>query len=240
MASNLPGEICVGQHSVCLIRAAVLKPNCRPLGGVDSGFVSAGIITATATPQLQEGATFEPLTGCGDIAFTFEKPDQIRAFDLSGELTFFDHEMMEILFGGTIIVGDTGTPFVGKNIGWAAPNFTDAPPPPIYLEFITLTAGQGIGDCSDEDGGIPYAVGHIFGKTRLTPGDRTFEFESASVAFNGKSVANPSLFDGPWNDWPGSTNIPNSPYVQVSYSLSEYDAIADLAACGYQTLPAGS
>lgn len=240
MASNLPGDICVGQHSVCIIRAAILEPTCQPLGGVDSGFVSSGIVTATATPQLQEGVTLEPLTGCGDIAFTFEKPDQIRSFDLSGELVFFDHEMMQILFGGTLIVGDTGTPFDGLNIGYANPNFTDAPPPAIYLEFITLVAARGVGDCSTGGAPIPYAVGHIFGKTRLTPGDRTFEAEAASVTFNGRSNGNPNLGTGPWNDWPGTTNIPNSAYVQVSYSYDEYEAIADLAACGFQTLPNGS
>jgi hypothetical protein len=241
MASNLAGDICVGQHSVCIVRAAVLKPNCRPLGGVDSGFVSAGIITATASPQLREGQTFEPETGCGRIAWTYEQPDQIRSFDVSGELTFFDHEMMEILFGGELIVGGSQSDFSGEVIGWAAPNYTDDPPPPIYLEFITLTAAEGLGNCqaSVEDS-VPSAVGHIFGKVRLAPGDRTFAAEAATVAFSGNAVANPNLFDGPWNDWPGTDPIPNSPYVQVSYSLDEYEAIADLAACGYQTLPSGS
>lgn len=239
MASNLPGDICVGQHSVCIVRAAKLKSNCRPEGGDDSGFITAGIISATASPVLQERQTLESVSGCGDLMFVVERPPRIRAYDLSGELTFFDHEMMEILFGGEVIVGGTGSDFDGDNIGWAAPNYTEDPPSPIYVEFIVETAGEGIGDCGSADG-VPAAVGHIFGKAHLQPGDLSLGNEVSNVAFQGRSLANPNLFDGPWNDWPGDGNIPNSPHVQVSYSDDEYAAIKDLAACGYQTLPSGS
>lgn len=237
MPSNLPGDICVGQHSVCIVRIAQLASNCEPVGGPDSGIVTAGIVTATASAVLQEGTSFEPLTGCGDIAWTYETPDKIRSYTVSGELTFFDHEMMEILFGGSLVVGSAASDFVGDNIGWAAPNYTDDPPAAVYMEFITKTAGAGVGECAAPGSPFPFAVGHIFGKGRYVPGDRTFAAEAASVAFTGTSVANPNLENGPWNDWPGTGNIPNSPYIQVSYSEAEYDLIADLAACGYQTLP---
>lgn len=237
MASNLPGSICVGQHSVCIIRVARLLPDCSPQGNTDGGFVTAGIITATATPELQEGQSFEPINGCGDIAWTFETPDRIRKFTLAGELAFFDHEMMEVLFGGSIIVGNAGD-FSGDNIGWAAPNYTDPAPPANYIEFITKVAAEGVGECNPAGDPFPTAVGHIFGKARLTPGDRTFAAEAATVAFTGESVANSNLGDGPWQDWTGIGSIPTSPYVQVSYDDSEYDAIAALAACGWQDLPA--
>lgn len=240
MASALPGNICVGQHSVCIIRAALLDADCSPTGGVDSGFITTGIITATASPELQEGQTFEPVNGCGDIAWTYETPDKIRKMNLTGELAFFDHELMVLMFGGSLVVGDTGTGFDGDNMGWAAPNYTDAAPDPLYVEFITKTAGEGVGECDSGGGTFPPYVGHIFGKSRFVPGDRTFAAEAATVAFTGFSVANPSLADGPWDDWPGTGDIPTSPYIQVSYSQSEYDAIAALAACGYQTLPANT
>lgn len=240
MASALPGNICVGQHSVCLIRAALLDSDCSPLGGVDSGFVTTGIITATASPELQEGQSFEPLNGCGDIAWEYQVPDKIRRFNLTGELAFFDHELMVLLFGGSLVVGDTGTGFDGDNIGWAAPNYTDEAPDQVYVEFITKTAGEGVGECSPAGSPFPAYVGHIFGRARFVPGDRTFAGEAATVAFTGTSSANPSLGDGPWDDFPGTGDIPNSPYVQVSYSQAEYDTLAASAACGYQTLPANT
>ena len=238
MASNLPGSICVGQHSVCIIRVATLAADCSPVGNADAGFITTGIITATATPELQEGQSFEPINGCGDIAWTYETPDKIRKYTLTGELAFFDHEMMEILFGGSLVVGDAGTGFDGDNIGWAAPNYTDAAPDPVYVEFITKVAGEGVGECTVAGDPFPTAVGHIFGKARFVPGDRTFAAEAATVAFTAESVANPNLGDGPWNDWTGTGDIPNSPYIQYSMDDTEYDAIATLAACGYQDLPA--
>lgn len=240
MASALPGDICVGQHSVCLVRAALLGPNCVPVGGVDAGIITTGIVTATASPEMIDGASFEPLTGCGDIAWTYETRDKIRRWTLSGELSYFDHEAMEILFGGDVIVGDTGTPFAGDNIGWASPWYTDEEPPSVYLEFITKTAGQGVGDCAAPDDPFPGYVGHIFPKASLVPGDRTFEFDVATLAFDGFSVANPNLDDGPWGDFPGTGGIPTTGYLQVSYSNEQYAAMLEDAACGYATLPAFS
>lgn len=240
MPSNLPGDICVGQHSVCLIRAALLNPDCTPVGGADSGFITTGIITATATPEVQEAVTLEQTNGCGDIEWTYERPARMRAVTLSGELAFFDHEMMQILFGGELVIGGPTSDFAGKVIGWASPNYTDDPPPALYLEFMTLTAGQGVGECSDAADGFPAAAGHIFGKARLTPGEWSFTSEAASVQFTGRAVANPNLGAGPWQDWNGVGAIPNKPHIQTSYSADEFAAIKDLAACGYATLPAGS
>jgi len=241
MASSLPGDVCVGQHSVCLVRAALLGPDCAPVGGVDSGIVTVGIVTATASPELQEGVSLEVTLGCGGLAWTYEEADKIRRFNLTGELAFFDHEALAILFGGDVVVGGAGSEFTGDTIGWAAPNYTEDPAAAVYIEFITRTAAQGVGECATESGDpVPAYVGHIFGRTKLVPGDRTFALEAATQSFTGFSQNNPNLGTGPWGDWPGTGNVPNSPYVQVSYSADEYDAIADLAGCGWQTLPTAS
>ena len=238
MASALPGDYCVGQHSVCIVRAALLDTDCTPLGGADSAIVSAGIVTATAAPEFVDGASFEPTNGCGDIAWTYETADKVRRYNVSGELTYFDHEAFSLLFGGSLIVGDTGTAFVGDNIGWASPWYTDdAPPPAIYLEFIVKVAGAGIGDCTGASSDLPAAVGKIFPKVKLVPGDQTMEFDAATMPFDGFSVNNPNIGAGPWNDFPGTGGIPNTGYLEVSYGLDEYEAIADLAGCGFQTLP---
>ena len=240
MPSALPGDVCVGQHSVCIIRAAVLNSNCTPAGGADSGIITTGIITATASPELLDGQTFEQVNGCGDIAWTYVTPARIRKYNLTGELTYFDHEAMSLLFGGSVIVGGSTSDFVGDSIGWAAPNYTDAAPAELYVEFITKVTGQGVGDCSVGGAALPAAVGHCFGKARFVPGDRTFAAEAATLSFTATNVANPNLGSGPWQDYPGVGAMPNSPYFQVSYSQDEYDAIADLAACGFVTLPVGS
>jgi hypothetical protein len=60
------------------------------------------------------------------------------------------------------------------------------------------------------------------------------------VPCTGRATSNPALFNGPWNDWVGDGYIPNSPSVEVQYSRAEYEAIAAVARCGFQTLPAAS
>ena len=54
------------------------------------------------------------------------------------------------------------------------------------------------------------------------------------MPFSGNSTINPNLNNGPWDDYPGG-NIPNSPYIPVSYSKAQYDGMVAIARCGYQT-----
>lgn len=236
----LPGDVCIGQRNVCVLRAAKLDTDCSPLGGANSGIVTVGIVTMTASPEIEEGTVAEPKTGCGDIAFTVSDPDVIKRYNLTGEILFHDWEMMEVLFGGTLVLGKGGGPYAGQTIGWASPGPDSAASNGVYLEVITENVGQGFGDCASAVGGfVPYS-GHIFGKVTLVPGDRTFENDVANVAFTGKAFQNPNLFDGPWNDYTGAGYIPKSPYVTAGYSLAEYNAILATAGCSYVTLPAAS
>jgi len=240
MASNLAGDICIGQFNVCIFRAALLDASCKPLGGADSGVVTAGLVSMTATPDIEEGTVFEPKTGCGNIAFTYEEPDRIKRYNVSGSFIFVDPELKRILFGGGLVTGSALSDFTGEVIGHAMPKYDDVPNASVYLEVITQASGQGIGDCVGESGNFPTHIGYIFGKTRLVPGEATFENDVHQVTFSGKATNNPNLYNGPWNDWPGTGYIPNSPLIQVGYSTDEYEAIEALARCGYQTLPAGS
>jgi hypothetical protein len=238
MATNLAGGIDLGQHSVCLLRAAALAPDCSPLGGADSGIVTLGIISLTADPDVEEGRVFEPKNGCGTVGWTYEEQSRVKRFNLSGELLYHDLEMKQLLFGGTLVVGHaSASDFPGKVIGWAGPARHNG----VYLEVITRLVGAGIGECSVGGVAVPAAKGYIFGKVKLTPGSQTYEDAEAPVAFTGVASGNPVLFDGPWNDYPGVGYIPNTPYpVEVEYSQAEYDAIAALAGAGYKTLPAAS
>lgn len=240
MASNLAGDIYIGELNVCLLRAAKLDSDCSPLGTADSAIITPGLVTMTATADIVEGTTYEPKTGCGDIAYTVTKPDRVKGYSLSGELVFFDFELMEVLFGGSLITGNVGSDFNGKVIGHAMPNYNTPATNGIYLEVITEAVGEGAGDCVTSGSGFPTYVGHIFGKVKMTPGDRTFAEEAATLSFTGKATNNPSLFDGPWNDYPGTGYIANSPYVQVGYSAAEYAAILALAGAGYKTPSAAS
>jgi hypothetical protein len=167
-------------------------------------------------------------------------PDVLKRYNLTGEIATHDVEMMEVLFGGSLVKGRAAGSYSAQNIGWASPNTSTTGQNGVYLEVITQVFAEGAGDCSSAVGGFPPYVGHIFGKVRAIPGDRTFENDVAQVTFSGKAFQNPNLFDGPWNDYPGTGYIPNSPYSTVGYSSAEYNAILAVSGCGYLALPAAS
>ena len=240
MPSNLAGDINLGQFNACVVRVARLDSDCSPTGGNNSGWVSAGLVTMTATPDIEEGTVFEPKTACGDIAYTFEDADRIKRYNLTGEFIFFDWEGMEIMFGGSTIVAAAGPSYAGEVIGYAVPSFTATPNNGVYLEVITKGVAQGAGDCIATGTGFPTFYGHIFGKVKLVPGERVFENDVARVTFSGKATSNPSLFNGPWNDYPGVGYIPTSPLVAIGYSAAQYATILANVAPGYDDLPAGS
>lgn len=240
MPSNLPTTDNVGETGVCLIRVARLASDCSPLGGNGSGYVTAGIIDFTATPDIEEGTTIAPTTGCGVTAYRKIRQDRLNGFNISGNLIFFDYEGMFQMFGGTLILGASGGDFAGEVIGWAAPNYDAAESNGVYLEVISQRIAEGAGDCITSGGGRPTYTGHIFGKVLLTPGEISMSDAEIPLPFTGKATANPNLFDGPWNDFPGEGYIPTSPYIPVGYSDSEYQAILATAAAGSQDLPAAS
>lgn len=238
--ANLAGNVRIGQLGACIIRAARLGPDCVPVGGVNGGIVTAGLTTLADSPQVQDATVFEPKDACGNIQFTYERDEKILRRQLSGEFGLFDWELMELLFGGSVVLGKVGGDFAGEAIGYADPAYNAPPRNGVYLEIISTGVVEGAGDCVASDGSVPTAYGTIYGKAKLRWGDDNFADEVKLLTYTGTSTNNPNLFNGPWNDYPGQGYIPNTSKVVVGYSAAEYAAIENLIAPGYQTLPAGS
>jgi hypothetical protein len=240
MASNLVADTCIGQHSLCIMRVAALAADCAPAGGADSGIVSLGLITATATAEIKEGRRLEPTNGCGRAGWQYVEPDATTGYTITGEGLYHDLEMKYLMFGGTLANGKGGGAFAGKTIAYAEPHYTDAQTNGFYLEMIVRNAGEGVGECAVGGEELPYATGYIFGKCRARAGDINFSDQMIPFTFSINAESNPALYDGPWNDYPAVGYIPNSPKVEAQYSQAEYEAIFATARCGFQTLPAGS
>ncbi len=240
MSTNVAGGANYGELGACVVRAARLNADCSPVGGVNGGIVTAALITMTRDPQIKEGTVYEPVNACGTTLFTYERDDQILRQNLSGEFGFADVEMMALLFGGGVILGRPGGDFSGDAIGYYDPLYSAPPRNGVYLEVITTAVEEGAGTCVASDGGIPVAIGHIFGKAKLRLGSTTFADAVINTAFAGRSTNNPNLYNGPWNDWPGAGYIPNSSYIKIGYTQAEYDAILDTVTVGHVDLPAGS
>lgn len=241
MASNLAGGLCLGELNAAVLRLARLDADCTPSGGANSGVITAGLVSMTADPDIEEGTVFEPKNGDGSIMFTYEEDDKIKRYNLSGEFGFLDFEAIELMFGSSLILGRPGGDFAGEVIGVADRPYNAAPRNGVYLEVITRAVAEGAGSCVTSGSGAPVAFGHIFGKVKLTPGSSNFGNEVKRLAFSGKATQNPALYNGPWNDYPGAGYIPNSPHVIVGYTQAEFDAIVAQIGCGYAAdLPAGS
>ena len=237
MPTQLPGDgICIGSHSVCLLRAARLNPDCSPEGGDSSGIITTAIVTLTATPDVQDDTNFEPESGCGDLLWTYSKLGKVRRYNLTGSLGYHDWEAMQLLFGGTNLIGNGSSGFDGEVIGWAQSNYTEADPPNVYLEIFTPNVGAGVGECATDAVDFPSYSGHIFGKARLRPDAATYERAERMMTFTGVAESNPNLGTGPWEDYPATGTIPNSPYFTVAYSDTAYDAILAEARCGFADL----
>lgn len=238
--SNLAGGVNIAEMSACVVRAARLNSNCTPAGGAASGIVTAGLVTLTADPEIEAGTVYEKKNACGRLLFSVQKDDRIKRQNISGEFAFSDFEMMALLFGGSTLLGLGSGSFAGEVIGYYDPLYSAAARNGAYLEVITQVIEEDAGDCTDSAGNAPVAIGHIFGKTKLRAGSRTFEDGVHAITFAGQGTNNPNLYNGPWNDFPAVGYIPNSAHVMVGYSQAEYDLIVAAIDQGTVTLPTGS
>lgn len=238
MASNIPGGVCVAQYDVCLLRAGRLQSTCGPTYAANAGILTSSIVSMTATPEIEEGATVEQKNGCGDIVFTVIKCDKVKRWNLSGELVFADVEAMELLFGGSLILGAVGGTFAGKAIGYAAPGPDDSCNNGVALEVVTKSGAGGAGACQVSGAGSEYPAytGHIFPRALMTLGERQFAEGAIRVAFTGKAEANPNYGEGPWGDWStvaAGTFPSSSGYVQIGYEALPVPN-GFTVSCGYQ------
>lgn len=243
MATNLPSApnpLELGEIGASLVRVARLDADCSPSQGTNGGIVTVGLSTMTVDPEVEEGTAYEPKNAAGTTFYSYVLPDRVKRYNISGEFLAMDPEMAELLFGGSTIIGDGTSISPTDVIGYAAPAYTDTPNNGVYLEVVRQQIARGAGDCTSIEGTFAPYVGYIFGKARLRPGSQTFEDAPGTFSFAGTSTNNPNLYDGPWNDWPGTGYVPNSPYIKIGYTQAQFDAMLAEAGAGYVDLGVAS
>ena len=248
MTTALAGAQSIGQYDLCLFRVGRLNADCSPFYGANGGIITAGVIDMTASAEIKAGATVELENGCGDLLVNVAKRDKVKWRNLSGNIGLFDYEAMEIMFGGSLIHGKSGTDFAGEVIGWAEPGVDDADPNPCVLEVIVKNAAKGLGACQTTGSASDYPAytGYIFPKCQLTFGERSMAAGGQTWSFTGKSENNPNFGSGPWRDWDNTAAevFPSgSPMVIVGYdNLAAILSTSGLSAprSGYVATPAAS
>ena len=226
---------CHVERSACAIRATRLDASCLPVEGEGNAAISTAIATITATPDVTEGARFNPTNACGAVIFTAADPNVTTRYTLEMELITTDFELIELLTSSSLILGaaDAGpsNSWAGDTIGLARPGPTTGSSAGAALE-VWVKAGSGVGACGPASTNPPY-VRHVFPRVLLEQGTRTFENDVANVTFTGFAESNNAWGLGPWGDYPGEDPAADtgSPWY------SHYDTALPDASCGYIDVP---
>lgn len=245
MATNLAGDDCIGLYDACYLRVGRLSATtCAPQYGQNNGIISGGLITHTSSPVLDEPEEIAPKTGCGRVAFTIQKQSKVKSRTITGSMIFWDYELFEIMFGGTVVLGAVGQNGAGKVIGWQEPDYNAVDRAPCSFEVISRVAGEGQGACGSPASDRPLWTGVIYPKCFFNVGDVEWGEGEHVVNFTGTAQSNPNYGSGPFRDFDNVAVAPvrnDTCMVLVGYdSESEFLNGEAAARCGYQTTPAAS
>lgn len=236
MATNLAGGFCIAQAKLCYLRVGSLTTTCAPAVGANAGVVTDGIVTLTRSAEIEEGQEYQFKNGCGQIKAQSNDVDRLKWYNLTGEIFTMDYELMQIMFGGSLITADVGEDYAGKTIGYCRPSGSALATNGVSVElWVETVIGTG-GGCST-DATAPQYVRHVFPRVTFIEGDRTFENDGARFTFDGKAYENPAWGNGPWNDYPGvypaCTDSAHFEFIEQEVPANVLDAT-----CGYITVPA--
>lgn len=206
-----------GQLQACILRAVRLDASCVPLSGSTDIVTTSALVSLQATPDVDEATKFEVKNACGKLAWTQESGcDKIKRFNLTMELATYDYELLSLLTGAQLITAKSGVSpsgWASKTIGISMPGIDTACTYGVALEVFTKTA-YSTGACTETNG--PTYVRHIFPRAFLTPGERSFENDVATMKLSGYATANPAFTTGSTNDWNGSVQLNDSTaYAQI-------------------------
>lgn len=154
-------------------------------------WVSNGFITATFSPEFEDGDEITEKAADGSVCISYKAPDSFKRLNFNLSLCSPDPESAAVLAGGLLIEG--GGPHAcdsspGEVIGYSSPPVGDAGENPVAIE-VWSTANIGGRPAS----GAPWFHWVFpYVKVRYT-GDREFGNSALSNEFEGQGLGNPAL-----------------------------------------------
>lgn len=195
MAQDYAASV-TGSH----IRITTLDKAGKPLVGEKSSYVSKSFISASFTPEFEDGDEFTQKNAAGVVCVTFKAPDTLKRVNLSIAICNPDPEFTSLIAGGTTL-GDTDV------LGWAAPKVgEDATPNGVSIEVWSnaIVDGKPAGENPFFHWVFPYT------KMRES-GERVVQNDILATEFEGWGVGNLGFGSGPaapiWA-FPASTDSP--------------------------------
>lgn len=186
---------CAPQVQCCRMRIAALESDGRPMDG-DNMYVSKSLVSIAATPVYRDGDEIEEPNACGEAEVNYKGPDSFKRIDVTVTLLTPDPYLMALMSGGDVL--DLGS----GRVGYAAPAIGLLPTEEgISLEGWAKRVINGSLATT-----WPYAR-HVFPKLQnLRLNDWSLDSGSQKPSFTGQAVENSMWFDGPANDWPGTSD----------------------------------
>lgn len=204
---------CYGSIQVCAMRVTKLNASGGPLVGSGNGLVTAALVDATLSPEIEEGVNIRLKNACGNICQTFRDCDKMVNASITLNLCQLDAQLIQFLIGGSTFL-DLAGDGAGDIIGYQFPATDDSCPNGVSLELWSK-AWNGSQQASPAFLDAPAYFHWVFPRTKWQIGDLNFENDFMRVQVNGYAEENDSLTaNGPYDDWPadiaaagGFTNI---------------------------------
>jgi hypothetical protein len=146
---------------------------------------SKGFITATFSPQFEEGDEITEKAADGSVCVSFKVDDSFTRVDFSLSLCDVDPEITALLAGGSVIVNA-----LGEAVGYSSPSAGQRVGNPVAIEIWSqaIVAGKPAADRPFWRWVFPYV------KVRYE-GDREIGNSRLANEFTGQGVGNEALID---------------------------------------------
>jgi hypothetical protein len=213
----------LGQVQAFRYRIAKLDTNGVPTPGASNSYVSSGVVSLLVSPQYKDGTHIEQENGEGVLCVSYDGPDSLLRVDFTLTICTPDPYALDLLVEGSKLVASAGqgaggaTADADRPYGWAMPAIGTLTLERLSLELWTKRIDPG-GDLDPE---YPYAW-HVLPLTmRRRTTDTTLANGAVVPVVTGKAYTNNNWFDGPHEDYPGTSD---RPYQWIPCKESEVPA----------------
>lgn len=204
-------DYCYTPIDLVAIRVTLLEENGSPYGGASNLYVTEDPIQLSLKPRVEQGSTSVQKNGRGIVCSSKTARSTITGYDLAGTFCRFEVELLQLMFGGTLLTGGTGGT---ETIGIADPD------PDSQRQFgVCIEAWAAAYNGAEVQGTFPAASGaaayiqYAWPRVQCMPGAETMQEGVIVQPWEGIATSNPALGPGPNNDWPATLNGPMGKWV---------------------------
>lgn len=187
---------CLPQVHAFRMRVAVLGPDGVPLPGAENLYTTNALTTLTLGTEVADATEIEERNGGDDICVAYQGDPSLKWGTVGIELCTPDPYLEAILSGGKTIDLGAGIP-----AGFAYPAIG-----PLRSNGFSIEVWARRINAGDVDPDYPYAWWALPKIKRSKLGERELGNSAQKPKYEALAYENTNWYDGPLNDWPGSSD----------------------------------